>query len=73
MTQEQIMELIASHPDGIMQAEVCKQMMGRNGGYVSQQIIQLRNKKLIRRENMEANGGCTRYENIKMALWKEER
>jgi predicted transcriptional regulator len=53
MTQEELLEYISSHPDGIMQAEVCKWMMGgNNGGYVSQQIIQLKKKGLIRRENV---------------------
>jgi len=61
MTQEEIIALISSHPDGIMQAEICKQMMNRSGGYVSSQIVQLRKWGLIRREN---EGGSWRLYKI---------
>jgi len=47
MTQDQIMELIASHPDGIMQAEVRREIPNAAG-----MIIQLRKWGKIRRENV---------------------
>ncbi len=53
MSQEDIIDMIAAHmPEGIMQYEVCKTILGFNGGgYVSTQITQLRKKRMIRREN----------------------
>ena len=52
MTQEQIMELIAQYPEGIMQCELCKKVGMPNGGTFSQQVAKLRYKKMIRRENV---------------------
>lgn len=53
MTQEQIMEIIAGHPDGIMQCELCNEVGVPNGGTFSQQCAKLRYKKMIRRENIK--------------------
>ena len=52
MSQEEILDHIEAHPEGIIQAEVCKRMMHRAGGYVSYQIVQLRKWGRIRRENV---------------------